>query len=229
MTKRILIITILSLFTFASTASAFIITSQLTGDPRTAHPAGLIVDVTINVSTDYFASWTVDINSPLHTGIKLDAFYFNLDVTTAQAAGIIFDGFDPTGWAVSTPADNAPASGGANFIFEADKSGGNEADVTNAMSLTFNMTTLFALTEDTFLGAPYAISNNSVLGSGQLGAHLQSLTQVQGDGTITNSGFAFGDYEGGGIPPQSVVPEPSTFILLGAGLIGLAVYRRKKH
>ncbi len=34
--------------------------------------------------------------------------------------------------------------------------------------------------------------------------------------------------EGGG-DDQGVIPEPSTLILLGAGLIGLAAYRRKKH
>ena len=42
--------------------------------------------------------------------------------------------------------------------------------------------------------------------------------------TISHTSFT----SGGGIPPQSVVPEPSTLVLLGAGLIGLAAYRRKK-
>ena len=51
----------------------------LTGDFRTKDPNGLIVDVTIDhTNGSRVATWTVDINSPLHPDIKLDAFYFNL-------------------------------------------------------------------------------------------------------------------------------------------------------
>lgn len=224
------------LFSLAMTASAvpIVIEAQLTGDIRPDNPDNLIVDVTITIddATPDVASWVIDINSPDHPDIKLDEFYFNLG---ADASLFSFSGFDPTGWTVSSPA-TVQGAGGATFMFETLDPPGppNAADVTNTQNLTFTMTytgagDLFDLVETIFTNAPTALSNDA--GSGQLGAHLQSLTvnsTTCPQGGCSDSGFAFGDYDvdGGGGPPTEV-PEPSVLFLLGSGLLGLWYSRRR--
>jgi len=202
-------------------ATPFTITSTLTGDPRPANPDNLFVYVTITGDTDSaVVTWLVDINSPLHSGVKLDAFYFNM---AGSASDYSFSGYSPATWSITTPGTNAAGSGGADFMFVADSS--NPAtDVTNAVSLSFTMTNLtgdFLVTD--FTGAT---PSSTAAGSGQLGAHLQSLTQ--GTGNTTDSGFAVGSYvvdDGGG---PNVVPEPGAMLLMGAGLLGLGMARRRK-
>ena len=80
-------------------ATPFTITAQLTGDARQAsgeNPENLVVDVTIvSDTTSNIASWTVDINSPLHPNIKLDEFYFNL---VGSASDYSFSNFSPSDW-----------------------------------------------------------------------------------------------------------------------------------
>jgi hypothetical protein len=211
----------------AQAAPLFTITSTLTGDIRLDSPDNLIVDVTIVVddSTPNQAAWTVDINSPLHPNVKLDEFYFNL---TGSSSDYSFSGFNPTGWNIVSPAD-VQGAGGATFMFEALDPAGppNAADVTNSQNLTFIMTSAAALTQAIFLDAPTALSNDA--GSGQLGAHLQSLTTAGNCGASTNcsdSGFAFGNYAGGTEPPLQI-PEPGMLFLMGAGLLGLGMARRR--
>lgn len=227
MLMRIATMTTILIFATIAAASAFTITSKLTGDIRATNPENLIVDVTITVDTlnsPMLASWVVDINSPVHPDAKLGAFYFNLKETN----GISFTNFDPTGWTVVSPAGNTQGTGGDPFMFLADKTKGNVTDVTNTQSLSFDMLTTFTLLESHFLNAPVTTTNAT--GSGQLGAHLLSLEM--GPGNTTDSGFAIGSYEGegggGGGGQQVPVPEPSTLILVGAGLVGLAFSRRKR-
>jgi len=210
------------LFLPVTTAHAFVITGQLTGDIRTANPDNLFVDVTITVNdtTKNTASWVVDINSPLHSKVKLDEFYFNLASTIAPG-NLTFSGFNPSGWAINYPA-TVQGAGGTTFQFEAlnGAKGNNKIDVTNTQNLTFNMILSAGnFTADDFLNAPLAISNDA--GSGQMGAHLQSLNASPGQ---SDSGFAFGNYEAG-IGPQQI-PEPTTHLLLGLGLLGLLFTRK---
>jgi hypothetical protein len=90
------------------------------------------------------------------------------------------------------------------------------------------MTSLVSLTPDTFLLAPTAVSNDA--GSGQLGAHLQSFNVVAP--ATEDSGFAFGNYVcvrdcDDVIVPPFQIPEPSVPLLLGIGLLGLWLTRRR--
>jgi hypothetical protein len=219
---------------FSSTSQAGVISAQLTGDVRATNPNGLIVDVTIKFGADSStglaadADWTFDINSLLHPNVKLDEFYFNLNVVSSNVA---FSGFSPTGWDVNSSA-SVQGAGGTTFSFEAlDPQGRPKAnDVTNLVNLSFTASLTSEIwTDAMFTGASTAVSNDS--GSGQLGAHLQSL--VAGSGQ-TNSGFAFGYYvpQGPSSGPGASTPEPGTvaiWSLIGMVGLGNAVRRRRRR
>ncbi|WP_236021506.1 PEP-CTERM sorting domain-containing protein [Geomesophilobacter sediminis] len=56
-------------------------------------------------------------------------------------------------------------------------------------------------------------------------AHIQGITNLTGSSTWVIPGEDNGSGGGGGTP---VVPEPGTALLLGAGMAGLALYRRTR-
>ena len=67
--------------------------------------------------------------------------------------------------------------------------------------------------------------------------HIEGVTGVTGSSTISNASFAFGSVPGGILIPcddcdgggggGGEVPEPVSFALIGAGLLGIAVLRRR--
>lgn len=204
-------------------AAPITVSAVITGDQRlAAQYQDLRIEVTITSdTTSNTASWTVDIASPAHPNAKLDEFYFNM----AGAAGsYTFSGFNPAGWAISSPASTA--GGGSfspSFVFEALDPAGppNAADVTNTQNLSFTMTKSSGnFTANDFLLAALSTSTDRLVGSGQLGAHLQALQQGA-------SGFLIGNYSEGTLPPAGTVPEPLTLGLVGIALLGLAASRRR--
>jgi hypothetical protein len=209
-------------------AATFNVTGSLTGDPRTANPDNLFINVGINV-VDTVASWTVDIASPLHPNAKLDEFYFSL-APSIDPLSVIFGGFSPAGWDINNPATTL---GGGNFnptfMFEAVDPPGNGNNVTNAVNLSFTATLNRNWTLDDFYDAAMLQSSETQLPSGQLGAHLQSLSTAGCTG-CSDSGFLVGNYNGqnGGGGSQGSVPEPSVVALLGMGLLGVGLSRKTK-
>lgn len=210
-----------------ASAVPFVINAQLLGDIRAANPDGLIVDVTIaGDDMSNTTMWTVDINSPLHPNIKLDEFYFNLSV---NAADVSFANFTPAGWAANSPA-SVQGAGGTAFTFEILDPAGppNALDVTNSLNLTFDaILNTGNWSTSIFTNADIAMSNDA--GSGQLGAHLQSLTLGNpGDPATSDSGFAFGNYVVTGDTPS--VPEPAVYAMLGMGvlMLGATGLRRRR-
>lgn len=214
----------------SSNASAFVITATLTGDIRDANPNGLVVDVLIvvdEVASPNVATWTVQLNSPLHPDIKLHEFYFNM---VGSADDYLFQNFTPGSWYVDSPgAPKGAGAGTATFLFEAASTKPAQ-NVTNSVALTFEMVKLsggsftvddFAATD--FTDAPFL---TAAAGSGQLGAHLQSLVVNDATcpaGDCSDSGFAFGSYR-----TPNELSAPSALGLLGLGLLALAWTTRRR-
>lgn len=143
--------------------------------------------------------------SSLGTNFGLQSFYFNEN--TSFGNNLKIANFDPTGWAYQYNDSNA-GGGFGKFEFLADGSGSNRAN-----PLTFDV---------------YTDANNL-------------LTIADFSTILSSEGYLFAahiaDYNGGNSAkfatdrpsvPENPVPEPGTMMLLGFGMLGLAVYGKRR-
>ena len=212
-------------------AVPFTINSTLTGDFRTGNPDGLLVNVTVTGdTTSNQVNFLVDLAmAAAHPTARLDVFAFN--VSTAWHQWVTFSNFGPSGWSM-TSGNNVPASGGADFRFETNDPPGASNNVTNATNLTFTATlhSLFGTAYDNWSAANFLTASLST-GAGipapgaQMGAHIRSLSTAGCTG-CSDSGFASGNY---GPPPSEKIPEPTTLLLTGLGLVVAAGVRRARR
>lgn len=149
----------------------------------------------------------------LHPGTNfgLQSFFFN--ESTGFGSSLRIGNFDPTGWSYNYNANNVYNAGGGfgKFEFLASGNGYNRAN-----PLSFDV---------------YGI-NGGINGRDVTIANFSTELSTGGSGEIFAAHIA--DYNCGNSakfatdgPPVSSVPEPSTMMLFGSGLLGLAIFGRK--
>lgn len=202
--------------------------------------ASAVMNITI---TDNILNLKLDNTSPLTlldgTGVNapgITAFGFNLANDPGYSSWSLF--------AYDKVTDTNVQLGGTGFVgswslvsteqgvtldYMADNNTGVNAALYNPEQTTGMANNPFftsAYFQMTFLDDIMLATTAASLGSG-----LEGITYVRfqnvgvaGDGSLKLVGFT-----DGGTGEQDVIPEPSTIILLGAGLVGLGFwYRRKK-
>lgn len=214
----------------AAPAHAFVLSTELTGDPRSGNPDSITAEVTVTSGENGFGTdeaffeVTPTASTP-HPGLFMTEFGFNVDVDlTGSSISLV----DPTDWSSFT-ANGSMTGGGGGFTFDYL---GSDSDfsvpggrVGNGDTLSFLLTLAGTniFTETSFTGAPTTTSTDTIL-SGQLAARFQGLSpNADGEGT-GGSGIATGDWG-----EAHEVPEPATIVLIGAGLVGVGLAFRRRN
>jgi len=162
-----------------------------------------ITYATVYGSVDSATSFLFDIK--VSDGFLMRNFYFNTDIAGLTASNISL--ILPLGYTAVVNYNHIAADGFGKFDISMEKTGQH-----NVTELTFLVT-----------GLPLGWSADDFYQPSTTGpAHFAAqIWDTVNDPTGANTFFA---RDGG----TSKVPEPNTMILLGTGLLGLALYGRRK-
>ncbi len=144
-------------------------------------------------------------------GFLMRNFYFNTDIIGLTASNISL--ITPIDYTATVNYDSLVADGFGKFDISVDTTG--QHDVTE---LIFSITGLAA---GTWTGADFYLMSFTNSGNPPGNGYAHFAAQIAPTGSGVTTFFA----RDGGTPK---VPEPNTMLLLGSGLLGLALYRKRK-
>lgn len=200
---------------------------QLNGDTSTIHLAANhpgtqytngLLDVWVDGPTDGVSVAANSTGLGFQNGVKIATFsvlYGDGGIFTPST----FDGSDDATFELTWALDeNIFLDASSNPLVQLDGSGNVIGD-----------TLLFAITDSNFDGNPEGITPDgfNIGGTGNTYPTIQD-TWPFASNTFGGAGGLFAEEDGSARIGTEVVPEPSTLLLLGIGLLGLGAYGRKR-
>ena len=232
--KKIIAIALAQLFL---ASSAFAVSYTFSDQDFLSGASWGTMDITAQTSTSLKIQYTAEPDSVIPSGSQVTGFGFSfssgvLDPPIGNpAAGDYGNDRDDLDWILYDKDINTlpGIANGDEFTPEVTQADYMFA-VTEGNDQTFNPPGILPGETDIFFLSFSGLGSlnllEAVLGDFVYltGIRLQSLPNDINGGSL----FLAGDGGGGG-GGNGVIPEPSTFVLLGAGIAGLAFYRRRKN
>lgn len=164
---------------------------------------------------------------------KVGLWYFNLDPlldSTELFFEVVDDGLypytAPAATSINSRNDKQKADGDGyydiEFVFPASEGQSNPFDNLDSITYLISSTEEILATSFNFPSSNGPSGKPSGEGNWYTAAHIQSISTVPLGSTWIGDGDGGGGGGGGGIP------EPATILLLGSGLLGLAVSGKKR-